>query len=232
MNIDQARTIRAGEELNLENLEAFLNESLSTQGEKLIVEQFPSGYSNLTYLLKLGERELVLRRPPFGAENISKGHDMGREYKVLSLVHPAYPKCPKPLVYTEDRSILGAPFYVMERVQGIILRANQKIEFTPTEMRSLNQNLLDALVELHQLDIEKTGLTAMGKPDGYLLRQMEGWTKRWQNAKTEEVADMEFAIDWLAHSMPASPAPSFIHNDYKYDNVVLDKDNPTQIKAV
>lgn len=231
-SIDQARAVRQGEELNQENLEKFLNDALHTSGEKLSVEQFPSGYSNLTYLIKLGERELVLRRPPFGAENISRGHDMGREYKVLSLMHPVYPKAPKPLVYTEDKAIIGAPFYVMERVRGIILRAHQKMNFSPSEARALGENFIDNLAEMHQIDIEQSGLINIGKPEGYLERQVRGWAKRWANAKTEEMPDMEFAIQWLIENMPASAAPSFIHNDYKYDNVVLDAENPTQVKAV
>jgi aminoglycoside phosphotransferase (APT) family kinase protein len=232
MNIDQARPIRSGEELELTNLEAFLQEKLNQKEAKLEVLQFPSGYSNLTYLLKLGETELVLRRPPRGAEHIAKGHDMGREFKVLSLMYPVYAKTPKPLVYTEDTSIIGAPFYVMERVQGVILRANQKLDFSPETMRKLNENLIINLADLHKLDIEKSGLIQLGKPEGYLQRQVEGWSKRYHNAKTEEIAEMDFAMKWLAENMPDSPAPTFIHNDYKYDNVILAAEDVTQIKAV
>lgn len=231
-NIDEAKSIRKGEELNIESLEAFLQKELNQANAKLSVLQFPSGYSNLTYLINLGDTELVLRRPPFGAEDISKGHDMGREYKVLSLVNPVYPKAPKPLVYTEDKSIIGAPFYVMERVRGTILRNNTKIDYSPEVMRKLNENLVDNLADLHKIDIYENGLADIGKPEGYLERQVKGWTKRWEKAKTEDMPDMEFAIQWLANNMPESPKPTFIHNDYKYDNVVLDAEDNTIIKAV
>ena len=230
--IDKPKAVRIGEELNVIALELFLNNYFGTTTQKLTIEQFPSGYSNLTYLIRLGVRELVLRRPPFGAENIAKGHDMAREFKVLSLIHPVYPKSPKPLIYSDDTSIIGSDFYVMERVQGVILRASQKIDLTPLQMRQLNENMIDNLATLHQLDIHKTGLIEIGKPEGYLERQVNGWAKRYQNAKTEEIPDMDFAIKWLAENMPESPAPTFIHNDYKYDNVVLDANDITQIKAV
>ncbi len=230
--LDTARQVRAGEELDTTQLASFLQHTLNMPDAQLVVEQFPSGYSNLTYLLKLGEKELVLRRPPVGAENISKGHDMGREYKVLSLVHPVYPKAPKPLAYTEDKSIIGAPFYVMERVRGIILRANSKIDFDEATMRKLNENFIDNFADLHKIDIYKNELIQIGKPEGYLERQVQGWAKRWQNAKTEEVPDMEKAIAWLTHNIPESPAPTFIHNDYKFDNIILDSEDITQVKAV
>ncbi len=231
-SMDTAREVRAGEELNIQNLEKFLQASLDMPDASLSVEQFPSGYSNLTYLIKLGDKEMVLRRPPVGAENISKGHDMGREYKVLSLVNPVYPKAPKPLVYTEDKDIIGAPFYVMERVKGIILRASDKMDFDEKTMQQMNTNLIKNFAELHQIDIQKSGLIEIGKPEGYLSRQVHGWAKRWQNAKTEEVPDMEKAIAWLIENMPESPPPTFLHNDYKFDNVILDSDDITQVKAV
>lgn len=229
--IDQAKEIRKGEELNIESLEKFLQDSLQLSG-KLEVQQFPSGHSNLTYLIKLGDKEMVLRRPPFGAEDIAKGHDMGREYKVLSKVNPVYPQAPKPLAYTDDKSVIGAPFYVMERVHGIILRAGQKLSYTPEEMRELNLNLIDNQVAIHSLDIHKTGLVELGKPEGYLERQVMGWIKRYQKSQTEEIPEMNHAMEWLPKNMPESPEPTFIHNDYKYDNVILDPNNPTQIKAV
>lgn len=229
--IDEAKAIRSGEELNIEKLAPFLREQLHLEGE-LVIQQFPSGFSNLTYLIKLGDQEMVLRRPPFGAENISKGHDMGREYKVLSLINPVFPKSPRPLVYTEDLDIIGAPFYVMERVNGIILRANQKIDFPPETVLKLNKNLIENFADLHLLDIEKTGLIHIGKPEGYLERQVKGWTKRYHKAKTHDIPDMDTAMEWLAAHMPESPTPTFIHNDYKYDNVVLDPNEVSQIKAV
>jgi len=230
--IDQAKEVRKGEELNLQKLTPFLNDALNTSGEKITLQQFPSGFSNLTYLIKLGERELVLRRPPFGAEKISKGHDMGREYKVLSMLKKHYSKVPTPLVYTDNTEIIGAPFYVMERVKGIILRAGQKLDFSKEQMLSLGANFVDNLAELHKIDIEKTALIEIGKPEGYLKRQLKGWIKRYLNSKTDEIEAMEAIMEWLPKNMPQSPKATFLHNDYKYDNVVLDSKNPTQLKAV
>ncbi|NJL12947.1 MAG: phosphotransferase family protein [Microscillaceae bacterium] len=231
-SIDQARAVRPGEELPLAPLEAFLQAALHMPEARLDVAQFPSGYSNLTYLLRFGEKELVLRRPPLGAENIRKGHDMGREYRVLSLVHPVYPKAPQPLAYTEDPGIIGAPFYVMERIQGIILRAGQALAYSPEEMRTLSENFIDNFAALHRLDIYQSDIVQLGKPDGYLERQVSGWANRWQAAQTEAIPEMDFAIEWLQQHLPSSPPPSLIHNDYKYDNLILDADAPTQIKAV
>lgn len=230
--LDKAKEIRKGEELNIENLELFLNEKLGTSNQKLIIQQFPGGYSNLTYLLKLGETELVLRRPPFGAENISKGHDMGREFKVLSLLQPHYAKSPKPIAYTEDLDIIGTPFYVMERVQGIIIRQGQKIDFQSDIFRKMNENFIHNFADLHRLDIHQTGLINLGKPEGYLERQVNGWIQRYQKVQTEEIPNLNFALQWLAENMPQSPSPTFIHNDYKFDNVILDATDNTQIKAV
>ena len=230
--IDEAKDIRDGEELNVENLQAFLNEQLDTKDAKLEVSQFPSGFSNLTYLLKLGDQELVLRRPPFGAEKISKGHDMGREYKVLSRLNPVYPKAPKPLAYTEDLSIIGAPFYVMERVKGVILRSGKKVDLSRQEARILSENFIHNLAKLHKIDVNETGLVELGKPEGYMQRQVEGWINRYKKSQTDDIRDMDQVIEWFPSNIPATSQVSFIHNDYKYDNIVLNPDDMTQIKAV
>lgn len=230
--IDEARTIREGEELNIENLQAFLNKELNTGNATLEISQFPSGFSNLTYLLKLGDKELVLRRPPFGAEKISKGHDMGREYKVLSRLNPVYSKAPKPLVYTEDLSVIGAPFYVMERVKGVILRSGKKVDFSRQEARILAENFIHNLARLHKINVHDTGLIELGKPDGYMQRQVEGWIARYKKSQTDDIRDMDEVMEWFPSNIPESKHVSFIHNDYKYDNIVLSPDDPTQIKAV
>ncbi len=230
-SVDQAKDIRSGEELNLEKLTPYLNEKLGIQGN-IEIHQFPSGFSNLTYLIKLGDKEMVLRRPPYGAENINKGHDMGREFNILKTLQPVYPKVPKPIIFVEDTSIIGAPFYLMERVQGVILRANQVLNLDEKGMRKLNENFIDNLADLHLLDIDKTGLSAMGKTDGYMERQVEGWIKRYQNSKTDEIKEMEEVIGWFSKNIPQTQYNCFIHNDYKYDNVVLNPDDITEIKAV
>ncbi|RIH89501.1 thiamine kinase [Meiothermus luteus] len=219
--MDQAVPVRKGEELNVAALEAYLKDHLPGAGGRLEVLQFPSGYSNLTYLLRLGEQELVLRRPPFGA-NIKTAHDMGREYRILKALWPVYPRVPRPLLYCDDEGVLGAPFYVMERLHGVILRTKPPEGLTPAQMRRVCEAALDALVELHGLDYAKAGLADLGRPEGYVERQVRGWTERYLKARTEEVPGMEQAMAWLpAHLPPPQPA-ALIHNDFRYDNLMFD----------
>ena len=230
--IDQPRAVRAGETLPVERLEALLREKLGEAGS-LTVEQFPGGYSNLTYLLRFGERELVLRRPPFGA-NIRGGHDMGREFRILSALSATYRKVPHPLLYCDDPAVLDAPFYVMERVTGVILRNRvpPQLDLTPELMRRICIELIDTFVELHAIDYEAAGLGDLGRPAGYTARQVAGWTNRYSNARTDDIPAMETAATWLAERLPPEPAPALIHNDFKYDNVVLDPNDPGKIIAV
>jgi aminoglycoside phosphotransferase (APT) family kinase protein len=220
--LDQPQRVRSGEELDVPKLEAFLKARFPDLAGPIAVEQFPKGYSNLTYSVRFGDREMVLRRPPFGAK-IKTAHDMGREYRILSHISPRYPKVPRPLVYCADESVLGAPFYLMERVSGIILRATPPpgLELSPPVMRSLAENFIENLVELHALDYAAAGLADLGKPDGYVTRQIEGWTKRYQNARTDDIPDMDRLARWLADHLPAESGACLIHNDYKYDNLVL-----------
>ncbi len=233
--LDQPRPVRSGEELDAPKLEAFLKTRPPDLAGPLSVEQFPKGYSNLTYLIHVGDRQMVLRRPPFGAK-IKTAHDMGREYRILSHICGLYPKVPRPLAYCEDESILGAPFYVMERVTGIILRAQPPsgLELPPTRMRQLSESFIENLVEIHALDYAAAGLGDLGKPNGYVARQVEGWTRRYQNARTDDIAEMDRVALWLTQHMPAESGACLIHNDYKYDNLVLDPALQTtwRIKAV
>ena len=230
MSVDLPTTIRSGEELELSRLQSFLQERLGLEGQ-LEVAQFPRGFSNLTYLLRLGETELVLRRPPFGA-NIKTAHDMGREFKILSALKPLYTKVPQAVLYCEDEAVLGAPFYLMERLNGVILRNRSSDELTPTLMRGLSEALLNALVELHQFDFDKAGLGHLGKPEGYVERQIAGWSKRYEAARTDTVAGMELAIQWLPLHQPKTQRSALIHNDFKYDNLMLNPTNLTQVIAV
>jgi aminoglycoside phosphotransferase (APT) family kinase protein len=236
--LDQPTVVRRGEELDVGKLQAYL----SVQSEfipdldapiTVEVEQFRSGHSNLTYLLRVGERELVLRRPPFGAE-IKTAHDMGREYHILSHLADVYPRAPRPLLYCEDESVLGAPFYVMERLKGVILRASvpKGLEIFPAMMRALSENFVDNLVEIHGIDYEAASLRDLGHPTGYVRRQIEGWTRRYQKARTDDVPDIERAAAWLAEHIPPEVGTSLIHNDYKYDNLVLDPNYLSRIIGV
>src|SRR5262245_14397041 len=196
--IDQSGPVRSGEELDELTLVSYLKKHLPELDGPLIVEQFPCGFSNLTFLLKFGDRELVLRRPPVGAK-IKTAHDMSREYRILSHLYPVYRKVPRPLVYCDDASVIGAPFYVMERVKGIILRAQQAtgVELTRETMRRLSKTFVDNLVEIHRTDLELAGLSDLGSPEGYVQRQVEGWTKRYSNARTSDVVEVEHVARWL-----------------------------------
>ena len=231
--IDQPTQIRAGEELDQAKLTAYLSEHLPGFSKITGIKQFPSGYSNLTYFISTPERELVLRRPPFGA-NIKSAHDMGREYKVLSLLKTPYGKVPEPLVHCESEEVLGAPFYVMERVKGLIFRnmPPKGLDLTPELMRSISEATVDNLAALHNLDLEKHGLLSFGKPEGYVQRQVEGWTRRYYKAETDTIAAMNTMAEWMPKNMPPDGKPAFIHNDYKYDNLVLDPTQPNNILAV
>ena len=231
--IDQPTATRRGEELNIARLESYLADHLPGVKGPLVVQQFPSGYSNLTYLLRMGNQELVLRRPPFGA-TIKSAHDMGREYKVLTGLIQVYRKVPRPLLYCGDESVIGAPFYIMERIQGVILRAHppRDLDLTPALMQSLSTAAIDNLAALHRLDYAAAGLADLGKPQGYGRRQIEGWTHRYRNAQTDELPALEVAIVWLAAHPPAAADTALIHNDYKYDNLVFDAHDLTLISAV
>jgi aminoglycoside phosphotransferase (APT) family kinase protein len=231
--IDRPKPVRPGEELDVGKLQAYLSAKLPDLVGPITVEQFPAGHSNLTYLLRVGERELVLRRPPFGAK-IKTAHDMGREYRILKHLVEVYPRVPRPLLYCEDESVMGAPFYVMERLKGVILRAMvpRGLELSPTLMGSLSENFVKNLVDIHRVDPQEAGLGDLGHPEGYVRRQIEGWTRRYRKARTDDVPDVERAAAWLAENMPPEVGASLIHNDYKYDNLVLDPDDLSHIIGV
>ena len=226
--------VRPGEGLPTERLFEYLTLHLPNITDPLIIEQFPAGFSNLTYLLRAGDRELVLRRPPIGAK-IKTAHDMRREYRILSHLYPVYKKVPRPLLFCEDEEILGTPFYVMERVTGIILRAQkpQGINLSPEVMRRLSETFVENLVEIHEIDYAAAGLADLGSPQGYVKRQVEGWTKRYYNARTDDVPAIERLADWLHQNQPAeSERAALIHNDYKYDNLVLAPEDLGRVVAV
>jgi aminoglycoside phosphotransferase (APT) family kinase protein len=228
---DHAGRIRSGEELDLSRLEPYLRDHLAVTGD-LRVKQFPSGHSNLTYSVSIGDKEMVLRRPPFGSK-VKSAHDMGREYHVLEKLHAAYP-APRPLLYCKDESVIGAPFYVMERVHGVILRRGLPagFELAPQTARRLSEAFIDNLASLHQLDYSALGLGDLGKPQGYLERQVKGWIERYDGSKTHDLPEVETIAAWLKAHMPAQSGATLVHNDYKYDNMVLDNTDITRIRAV
>lgn len=223
--------MRAGEELDAQALTNYLGEKI--EGGKLTVEQFPGGHSNLTYLLRTPVREYVLRRGPLGPV-APKAHDMAREYRILKAVHPVFPAAPEVFLLCEDISIIGAVFFVMERRRGIVVRDHIPYELAafPDYAQRISSGLIDCLIELHSVDIYRHGLNSLGKPEGFLERQVRGWFERWKAAKTEEIPLMERIIEWLTNRMPSSPAPTIVHNDFKLDNVMLNSSDPGKIEAV
>lgn len=232
--LDAAGPVRRGEELDAERLAEYLPGAIEgLEAGPIEVEQFPSGYSNLTYLVRVGDRSMILRRPPPGVK-IASAHDMGREYRILSHLRPVYAKVPQPLAFCEDERVLGTPFYVMERVEGVILRKGVPDEMVPgPELTArIAHELVDTLSELHAVDYEAAGLGELGRPEGYVRRQIEGWGKRYRNAQTDDIPDADRVAAWLLESMPPEPGASLIHNDFKHDNVVLDPDDWSRIVAV
>jgi aminoglycoside phosphotransferase (APT) family kinase protein len=229
---DQAGAVRAGEELDLTRLQPFLQQHYDYDGP-ISIEQFPSGHSNLTYLVRLGNREVVLRRPPFGSR-VRSAHDMSREFHVLSKLHQAYPPAPQAFLYCDDHAILGAPFYLMKRIRGVILRRDLPpgVSLPPKTAQRLSEAFLDNLAQLHNLDYAAIGLGDLGKPQGYLERQVTGWIERYHKSKTDEYPEVLCISLWLTKRLPISHATTLIHNDYKYDNVVLDPNVLTRIVGV
>jgi aminoglycoside phosphotransferase (APT) family kinase protein len=235
MRAEETCPVRPGEELPAA-LAGWLAERLGLTGD-LTVEQFPGGHSNLTYLLRIDGRELVLRRPPVGSR-VATAHDMGREFRVLSGLHPVYPKAPRPLAACDDPAVLGAPFYLMERAEGVILRHPRLapgLDLPSDRMRAVSAAAVDGLAELHAVDFQVAGLGGpggLGRPEGYVERQVAGWGERWQRSKTDEVPPLDRTAAWLLEHRPAETGAALIHNDYKYDNLVLDPLDPTRIVAV
>jgi len=246
---DRPGPVRPGEELDRGALARYLSEHLDEIGAgDLDVLQFGSGYSNLTYLVRLsaaaseGEAvEWVLRRPPFGS-SVATAHDMAREHRILSRLQGIYPKAPRPVLFCDDPAVLGAPFYLMERLHGVILRGGRApaVELDADGRRRLTEAFVDAFAELHGIDVDAAGLADLGRPEGYVARQVRGWTERYLAAKTDEVPEVERSAAWLAERLAApemrsaigTTRPALLHNDFKLDNLVLDPQQPTRIVGV
>jgi aminoglycoside phosphotransferase (APT) family kinase protein len=226
--------VRAEEELDLEALSSYLDREGFSRGRTLSVEQFPGGHSNLTYLLRFDDgSEYVLRRPPLGPV-APKAHDMVREFRLLRAVHPVFPPAPEPAHLCEDLSILGAPFYLMERRRGLVVRRENPPEIgddVPLRRR-IGEALLDTLVLLHAVDVTQPPLSGIGKPAGFLQRQLTGWFGRWQRARTRDLPAMDRLMEWLSFRLPVSSEAALLHNDYKLDNVMLDPSDPARVVAV
>lgn len=228
------KSVREGEELNAESIKHFMlkHSLIHRTDSELTVKQFANGYSNLTYLLEIEQREYVLRRPPFSAPK--RGHDMGREYKVLQHLNPVFEKSPKVYVFNDNPKIIGAPFYIMERINGVILTAKSAKEkqISPREFQTISDTWLDGFVEFHEIDYKGAGLTDLGKPEGYVERQVTNWGKQYLAAVTEGVPAASNVMRWMEENQPKEYDHTIIHNDFKYDNVVFKDDNWMEISAI
>ncbi|MBT7424592.1 MAG: phosphotransferase family protein, partial [Flavobacterium sp.] len=215
-------------------LKQFLQENhlIGSIESELFVKQFTHGYSNLTYLLSIENKEYVLRKPPIGA--IKRGHDMSREFKVQSAVQKEFSKVPKMFAYTDDAAVLGSEFYIMEKVEGIILNFKEakKRAIPANDYKTIANAWLDTFTELHQLDYDAIGLTNLGKPEGYVERQVTNWGKQYLKAATKDVPSAEKVMQWMQENQPKNYQHCLIHNDYKYDNVVFKDNSWKEITAV
>jgi aminoglycoside phosphotransferase (APT) family kinase protein len=230
---DPARPARPGEELDLLAVDGFLRSSIPDLSGPLEVGQFPAGASNLTYLLRIGDRELVLRRPPFGRKAKS-AHDMAREYRILSALRDVYPYVPRVLAFCEDPAVLGCEFYIMERLEGVILRRRlpRELRLSAGEIRQLCRSVIDRLIDLHAVDYQAAGLGDLGRPEGYIERQILGWCKRYERARTENAPSYDRVMRWLQTTMPGEIKACLIHGDYRFDNVVLNPEDPLEVIGV
>ena len=225
--------IRAEERLDTARLEPYLRAHLPQADGPLAIEQFGGGHANLTYLVRFGAREYVLRRPPLGP--VPPGaHDMRREHRVLSTLYAGYPLAPRSYLLCTDHDVIGADFFVMERRHGIAFRTAIPAPWAeqPAVMRGVGMSLVDNLAALHAVDPAAVGLGELGKPEGYLARQLRGWTDRWHKALTDDVDRADAFVARLAERLPASQRTSLVHNDYKLDNTLLDAHDPARTVAV
>jgi aminoglycoside phosphotransferase (APT) family kinase protein len=235
------REVRQGEELDRAALAAYLRWHLADgdiPGLRLDadmdVSQFPGGHSNLTYLVRFGGAEMVVRRPPLGPVP-PRAHDMAREYRWLAALHPLYPLAPRPYLLCEDLSVLGCVFYVMERRRGLVVRTDEPLPLAGHEdlRRRLSEAMVDTLVDLHSIDVTRGAVADLGKPVGFLDRQVRGWTERWERSRLEPIPSLDAAALWLAAHQPADVIePAVVHGDFKLDNVLLNPLDPAHIVAV
>jgi len=228
--------VRSGEELDVEALAEYLRPRQDLDsGSQLELEQFAGGHSNLTYLIKFGAREFVLRRPPVGPV-APTAHDMPREFRLLQAINPHFPLAPRPVLLCEDISIIGVPFYLMERRTGLIVRDRipPEIGDDPDKRRRVSEAVVDTLASLHAVDVYGSGLVNIGKPQGFVARQVKGWSERWLRSRTTEVAEMDQVMNWLAENLPVenTAAATIVHNDFKLDNIVLDANELSRVAAV
>ncbi|WP_047153897.1 phosphotransferase family protein [Aneurinibacillus tyrosinisolvens] len=220
--------------VNWELIERYIRSRISGLPDKpMEVHPFSAGYSNLTYRIAIGEWEAVFRRPPFGSIP-PKAHDMKREFTILEKLHPVFPLAPKPYLYCEDPAVSDKHFYIMEKKNGLVLddALPPEHEGDTAYTRTVSETVVNTLTFLHSIDYRKAELADIGRPEGYLERQVHGWIKRYEQAKTEEIGEVTEIEQWLLRHLPSSPAPTIVHNDFKLNNMMLSPDDPRQAVAV
>ena len=226
--------VRSGEELDWEALDRHLQKVIPGLEGRPEISQFASGNSNLTYRLKYRNEDLVVRRPPFGTKAKS-AHSMIREYRIMNALKPVYACVPDTLYYTDDESVIGSEFFIMRKVEGQVIKETIPDDwgFTATDTRRFCRQFWEKLIELHQVDYVAAGLEDFGKPEGYMQRQVLGWNGRYERVITPDVGEFSDVRNWLESNMPAgSGHHAVLHGDYRIDNVILDKQDPTVIRAV
>jgi aminoglycoside phosphotransferase (APT) family kinase protein len=238
---EDARAVRPDEELDWTRLVAWLRDRLPAHdipgldvSRGVEVRQFSGGHSNLTYLLRFGDAEVVIRRPPLGPV-APTAHDMRREFRWLSAMNAVFPLAPRPYLLCEDTDVVGSIFYAMERRTGIVVRTEEPPPLAGRQeaRRAVSESLVDTLAALHAIDVGRDGLAQLGKPAGFVARQVRGWTDRWRNARTTPRPEMDALAEWLLARLPPDPeSPAVVHGDFKLDNVMLDAVDAARIVAV
>jgi aminoglycoside phosphotransferase (APT) family kinase protein len=231
--IDVGGAVRAGEELDVRALDAWMKQQRPDLVGLPEITQYSGGASNWTYRVKYANGDFILRRPPAGTKAKS-AHDMGREFRVQSALKPVYPYVPEMVGLCTDESVLGCEFYVMHRIEGIIPRKNMPrgLDLGAPQVRQLCTNVLDRLIDLHQVDYRAAGLESLGKGSGYCRRQIEGWSDRYLKARTWNTPSYRYVRAWLHDHIPDDVATCVIHNDWRFDNVILDPQEPTRVIGV
>ncbi|WP_245705303.1 phosphotransferase family protein [Alteribacillus persepolensis] len=232
-NADVNVSEQALKNIHWDRLEEYLRKELSMPSEEMKVKQFTAGYSNLTFLIQCGQRGMVLRRPPFGYVP-PKAHDMEREFKILSKLHPVFSRAPKPYLFEFDTNIMEKHFYVMERKEGVVIDERIPDNYLETEgdREKISCAVIDTLVDLHSVDYKKAGLGDLGRPEGFLKRQVESWIKRYEKSKVKDFTIVNELVPWLLNHIPSSPHPSIIHNDYKMNNMMFSSADPSEIVGI
>lgn len=225
--------VRPEERLDTARLEPYLRERLGEPDGDFAVRQFGGGHANLTYCISFGEREYVLRRPPLGPV-AERAHDMRREFGVLQQLYRAFPLAPRSYVLCTDQTVIGADFLVEERKHGIAIRRDlpERFRDDPVLARRIGEAIVDTLAALHGVDCASVGLDGLGRPEGYLRRQLEGWAQRWERARTPGSADAAPLVERLTQRMPVTQTATLLHNDFKLDNMLVDAEDPARITAL